>query len=83
MGFFEQTLPSIEDAPLLPLSSPLPLSEQALLLPAVEAFPAFFARLEAVAIVAWWPFVVLGPVSPIFPSIFLSPSYFLFCFYLE
>jgi len=52
MGFIVQTLPSVESMPSLYLFSLLPLLELVLFEPAVEAFFAFLAKLEAVAIVA-------------------------------
>ena len=49
MGFIVQTLPSIEGVLSSHLSFLLPLLEQALLLPTVEAFSAFFAILVVIA----------------------------------
>ena len=58
MGCIEQTLLSVESAPLLHLSFLLPPSEQILLEPAVGAFLASLVILEAMALVVWMFLVV-------------------------
>jgi len=51
MGFIEPLLSSVEDTPLSHLFSLLPLSEQALLAPAVKVLLASLSMLEAMAVV--------------------------------
>jgi len=81
-----ETLPTNLDIPSSHLSSPLFLSEQALLVPTVERPPVSSAKLKAVAIIAVMPLhcSTLEPVALvlIFPSTFLLPSYSLSNFYL-
>ena len=56
MGFVAQTLPSTAEGTLLPyLFSQSPPLEQALLKLAVEASPAYLAKLEAIVIFAVVP----------------------------
>jgi len=80
MGCIELTLPSIEGVLLSHSSFLLPLSEQVLLVPAVEAFFAFLAIFETMAVVVVVPlyYFVLELIAPILvaSSSFLLLSYF-------
>ena len=73
MGSFEQTLPSVKDAPLLPLSSLLSPSEQALLSPVEVVFSVSSAIL--VSLPAVWRLIPFALIIPsVFPLLSWSPS---------
>ena len=77
IGFFEQNLPSVESAPLPPLSSPLSLLEQAWLSPIEKAFPVFLAILVVVLVIPIVPhYSILRLAAPGLVTLlfFLLPS---------
>ena len=80
MGYIVQTLLSNWGAPLLHSFSPLLLLEQAQLMPAIEKFLVFLAKLETVAFVAIMPLhcSTLEPIpySLFFPLTSLLLFYF-------
>ena len=78
MGFIVQTLSSVEGTPLPYLFFSLPLSEQVLLEPTIEAFLAFLAIPEAIAIVIFVSYYFVLELVP-FVLIILSltlPSFY-------